>query len=195
MTLQEAKAALRDEAREWRLRVDPQAARAAARAIQRHFLDAVPLQDGQVVSAYWPLRDEIDVRPLMGALYDRGHRIALPVVVDRRSPLAFRAWRPGALLERSVFGTSVPSPAAETMQPDVLLVPALAIDDAGYRLGYGGGYYDRTIAQLRMTEPAEGQPLAIGVCFDCQRMAEVPHGRNDERLDWIVSESGAMRMA
>ena len=195
MTLQADKAALRDQARQWRSQIDPNIAKVAARDLQRHFLSAVPLAAGQAVSAFWPLKDEIDVRPLMRALDARGHPIGLPVVVDRQSPLVFKAWRPGARLEQSVFGTSVPSPAAATVIPDVLLVPALAIDDAGYRLGYGGGYYDRTIAHLRRSGQAGSEPLAMGFCFECQRVAKVPYGRTDERLDWIVSESGAMRMA
>lgn len=194
MTLLADKAALRIEALAWRSQVEPVAARAAADAIQKNTFGAIPFMVGQVVGAYWPLKHEIDVRPLMGTLHDRGHPIVLPVVVDQQSPLVFRTWWPGAPLERSVLGTSVPSAGVEVIRPDVVLVPALAIDDKGYRLGYGGGYYDRTIAQLRVAGNAETQLLAVGVCFECQRIVKVPHGRADERLDWIVTEIGATRM-
>ena len=141
------------------------------------------------VSGYWPMRDEFDVRPLMTRLAERGHVCALPVVVARGEALAFRRWRPGDALVAAGFGTREPGAEAAATVPDIVLAPLLAFDEAGRRLGYGGGYYDRTLAALR----AAGRVLAVGVGYQAQRVDEVPFGDGDERLDWIVTEEQAIR--
>ena len=195
MTLQQEKAAQRRVARDRRSQIPDAAARAAAVSLRDNFLGAVTLRTESVVSGYWPIGDEIDVRGLMIALHQRGHSIVLPVVVAPSMPLAFRAWEPDDRLETSVFGTSVPPTGAPELKPQVLLVPALEIDDAGYRLGYGGGYYDRTLQQLRNPLREARRPVAVGVSFACQRVKGTPHGENDQRLDWIVTESSARRVS
>ncbi|MBV9653700.1 MAG: 5-formyltetrahydrofolate cyclo-ligase, partial [Acetobacteraceae bacterium] len=111
-----------------------------------HLLGALPPQPGAVVAGFWPLPGEIDIRPLLLALAGRGHPILLPVTPARGQPLAFGRWRPGEALRPGRFGTMVP--AASDILPDVLLVPLLAFDRRGHRLGYGAGYYDRTLAAL-----------------------------------------------
>jgi 5-formyltetrahydrofolate cyclo-ligase len=146
-------------------------------------LSRMPPPDGAVVAGFWPMGPEIDIRPLLIALHDRGHPIALPVTPKRGLPLAFRRWRPGDDLARGPMGTSQPSPEAEPLTPGFLLVPLLAFDRAGRRLGYGGGYYDRTLAAL----PGA---VALGCAYACQELDEVPAGPEDARLTAIATEAG-----
>jgi 5-formyltetrahydrofolate cyclo-ligase len=112
------------------------------------------------------------------------------VVVGKGRPLTFRRWEPGDVLRPAALGIPVPPPEAEEIAPATLLVPLLAFDDAGYRLGYGGGFYDMTIKALR----EQGGILAVGVAFAGQRVEAVPHGAGDERLDWLLTEKGAIRI-
>lgn len=143
------------------------------------------------VAGYWPLRDEFDVRALLGDLHDEGLVCALPVVRGPDRPLAFHRWRPGDRLTEGGFGIAEPASDRPEVQPLVLLVPLLGVDGAGRRLGYGKGYYDRTLAVLR----AAGPVIAIGVCFEAQRVREVPAESHDQRLDWVLTETGAWRAA
>jgi 5-formyltetrahydrofolate cyclo-ligase len=159
----------------------------AGEAAAAHFLAAVPLPPEATVSAYWPMGAELDPRPLMLALHERGHRVCLPVVVRRGAPLLFRAWTPATVLGPNVFGASAPPPEAPAVRPDVLLVPLLGFDAEGWRLGYGGGYYDRSLQALR----ASGAALAVGFGYAAQEVERLPREPFDERLDWIVTELGA----
>lgn len=143
----------------------------------------IRLPAGATVAGFWPMGAEIDPRPTMMALADAGHPLALPVVVAAGTALAFRAWQPGDPLIAAGFGTSVPPPGAAPVVPDILIVPLLAFDRRGFRLGYGGGFYDRTIASL---EPR--LLLTIGVAFAAQEVARVPTDAFDKRLDHIVTE-------
>lgn len=139
---------------------------------------------GTVVAGYWPMGDEADPRPLMAALAQAGAILALPEVVARAQPLRFRRWADGEALDGGAHGTFHPTAAAPVVVPGVLLVPLLAFDRAGYRLGYGGGYYDRTLESLR----ENAQVRAIGVAFAAQEMAAVPRDGHDQRLDAIATE-------
>ncbi len=161
----------------------------AGERLRESFLSALPLPPAQVVAGYWPLPEEIDVRPLMTNLHLSGHVLVLPVVVGRGQPLIFRRWRPSLALDAGVYGISVPSAEAPEATPGVLLVPLLAFDGEGRRLGYGAGYYDRTLATLRRA----GDILAIGAAYAAQRMDSLPEGASDQRLDWVVTEEGAIR--
>jgi 5-formyltetrahydrofolate cyclo-ligase len=192
--LQEKKLALRRDARERRSRIPRAVASSAADGLFKRIIDSIAIAAGSIVSGYWPIGDEIDVRPLMNTFHEIGHPMALPVVVKRDAPLAFRAWAPGATLVRSVFGTSVPPDSVPELVPGALFVPALAIDNAGYRLGYGGGYYDRTLDTLRGAAGVVDQPVTIGICYECQRYEKLPHDESDERLDWIVTEIGVKQV-
>ncbi len=138
----------------------------------------------QAVSGYWPMADEIDVRPLMARLHGQGRTVALPVAAGAKEPLVFRRWQPEAPLEEGPFGTLHPGPDQPEVTPGVLLVPLLAFDDKGFRLGWGGGYYDRTLAQLRSAGPV----IAVGAAFAGQHVDNVPHTSDDQPLDWIVTE-------
>ena len=157
----------------------------AARAVRDRFLarfgDRVA---GAGVSAYWPIGDELDPLPLLHALAGRGAVCALPAVIGPGRPLAFRRWRPGDALVEARFGLSEPPATAPPVAPDIVVVPLLAVDRAGRRLGYGGGYYDRTIAALR----CRGEVLVVGIGYDVQIRPSVPEGADDRRVDWMVSE-------
>ena len=141
---------------------------------------------GRIVGAYLPIRGEIDVLPLVTRLVAAGRITALPVIEGRERPLIFRAWRPGELLEDKPFGLGEPPASAAAVLPDILIVPLAAFDSAGYRLGYGGGYYDRTLALYRATR----RVTAIGAAFDEQEVASLPRGAHDQPLDMILTPSG-----
>ena len=146
-----------------------------------HALWHCPPPPDAIVAGFWPLPGEIDIRPLLLALAGRGHVIVLPETTPRGQALRFRRWHPGAVMRPGRWGTSYPD--GEEMRPDWLLVPLLAWDDAGRRLGYGGGYYDRTIARLPGC-------FRMGCAFACQRLAEVPVSAHDAGLDAIATEQG-----
>jgi len=162
---------------------------AAAEQAALHFLAHIPLQAGRVLSGYWPIGDEFDPRPLLQAAVQRGLLIGLPVV-RRDAPLGFRQWRPGEPLAPAVMGIPVPAATADTVVPEILVVPLLAFDAAGYRLGYGGGYYDRTLDALRR---GERPVLAVGLAYAGQEAADVPHHVFDQPLDWVVTEREARK--
>ena len=132
---------------------------------------------------------EIDPRALLQSLAQSGYRTALPVVTPLGNPLRFRAWSFGEQLLARTWGILEPADDAPEVEPDVLLVPLLAFDRSGVRLGYGGGYYDRTLARLRAMQ----QVVAIGLAFDEQALPEVPCGPYDQRLDWVLRPAGALK--
>ncbi len=165
----------------------------AGLALMQHFKSSIAVPAGAIVSGFWPMGEEIDVKPLLGQLHASGHPIGLPVVVKKGEPLIFRQWHPGMALLAGGFGTEVPPPNAPEVQPQVLIVPLLAFDGEGYRLGYGGGFYDRTLDKLRTGRAAN--PLAVGVAYSAQHVARVPRGHFDQPLDWIVTEKAAHHFA
>jgi 5-formyltetrahydrofolate cyclo-ligase len=140
-----------------------------------------------VVSAYYPMAGEIWPLRLMAALKSNGHALALPVMQGKTDPLLFRAWAPGDELIAGVWGIRQPAPSQPAVVPDILLVPLLAFDTRGYRLGYGGGYFDRTLHDLRKRKLI----LAVGLGLDELEVDAVPHLDYDERLDWILTPSGS----
>ncbi len=184
--LRAAKAAMREAVRDRRKQLDPAVRAAAAEAVAAH-LPACPA--GTVVSAYWPRGSELDIRPAMRRFAAAGCRLVLPVVVERDAPLIFRAFDLGDPLERG-NGADVPPASAPALEPDLLLVPLLAFDRRGARLGQGAGYYDRTLAGLRARRLVQ----AIGVGFAAQEVPAVPAGPYDQRLDRIVTEAGPVVM-
>jgi 5-formyltetrahydrofolate cyclo-ligase len=163
---------------------------AASLAARDQLLESVPLPAGCSVSAFWPLGAEIDTRPLLDALHARGHAVGLPVVVGRGQPLAFRRWWPGQALVQGGFGVMVPPPEALPLVPDVAVTPLLAFDRQGYRLGYGGGFYDRTLRLLR----GGLKVLAVGYAFAAQEVEAVPRAAYDEPLDWLVTDRFALQL-
>lgn len=162
-------------------------AETAALALTR--IDLPKLTPG-IVSGFHPYRSEINVLPLMARLASEGWTTALPVVIAKRQPLLFRQWFPGDPLVDGTWNLSVPRENAPAVEPDLLLVPLLAFDRHGYRLGYGGGFYDRTLALLRAKKPI----TAIGVAYAEQEMDRVPVGSDDARLDAVLTERGLMQV-
>jgi 5-formyltetrahydrofolate cyclo-ligase len=156
---------------------------AAAEAIAARAFP-VALAPGAIVSGFMPLNSEINPLPLMRKLSDAGARLALPVVVGRGVPLLMRAYAFGDALVKGVWGIRVPPPEAPAVEPDVLLVPLLAFDRNGYRLGYGAGYYDMTITALR----AKKRVVAVGIAFAAQEVEVVPTTSRDARLDLVLTE-------
>jgi 5-formyltetrahydrofolate cyclo-ligase len=148
-----------------------------------HLLDHFAWTPGAVIAGFWPLPGEIDVRPLLLAMLGRGHPVVLPVTPTRGLPLTFSRWRPNEALIAGRFGTRHPSGPA--VVPDIVLVPLLAFDRRGRRLGYGAGFYDRTLQAL----PGA---LRIGCGFAVQEMDEVPTAVYDAELDAVATECGIM---
>ena len=159
---------------------------AAAITVVRHFQSMIDIPARASVAGYWPIKGEFDPRPLMARLGKAGHPLALPAVVEKDQPLVFRDWTPGDVLVEGAFGTQEPHRSAREITPDVVLVPMLAFDADGYRLGYGGGFYDRTLAQ----PPLCWQTLAVGLAFAAQETEILPREAHDRKLHWIVTEQG-----
>lgn len=156
----------------------------AADAVADAFLARFPPQPDRVVSGYWPIGTEIDPRPLLLRLHEAGAPCALPTVIAPGAPLAFRRWTPDAELFPGPFRVPSPGSEAEALRPDVVLAPMLAFDRRGMRLGYGAGFYDRTLAQLRQG----GTVLAVGLAFAAQELPEVPVDAFDAPLDAVLTE-------
>lgn len=179
LDLTEAKLRLRRRMLQAREAWDP----GVGAALSEHVMRQVPPPVGAVVSGFWPIGQEIDIRPLLLALHKRGHPIVLPETPKRGNPLIFRLWYPGAAMVQERFGTFRPD--GPVLVPDSLLVPLLAFDRRGYRVGYGAGYYDRTLAAL----PGR---YRLGVAYAAQELDEVPAGAYDERLDAVATERGVI---
>ena len=147
--------------------------------------DVLASERGRVLSGYMPMRTEIDPLPAMAA-----HQgpVGVPVIVAKAQPLRFREWTPGCALVAGEFGALIPAEGG-WLEPQVLIVPLLAFDARGYRLGYGGGFYDRTLEGLR----ARGPVLAVGFAFAAQEVEAVPIDATDQRLDMIVTEREVRR--
>jgi 5-formyltetrahydrofolate cyclo-ligase len=139
-----------------------------------------------VLGVYWPFRAEFDPRPLIGDLVASGREVALPVVIDKKGPLEYRAWKPGETLVAGVWDIPIPE-KREIVIPSMVLAPLVGFDRACYRLGYGGGYFDRTLAALAP------RPLAIGVGFAVQEIQSIYPQPFDIPMDLIVTEAGVTR--
>ncbi len=186
-SLKSAKALLRQEALKRRALLTPMAAIEGGLVLAERALtaldDAVPLDGAMVISGFTPIQNEIDPRPLMDALRQRGHSLCLPVVV--KPSLIFRELKPGAEMVEAGFGTYAPSPEARVVEPDVLLTPLAAFDRQGGRIGYGRGYYDHAISDLR----AKGRkPFCVGVAYSQQEVETVPCELHDQPLDMVITE-------
>lgn len=146
----------------------------------------LPLSRKASIGGYFPIHSEMSPLPLLERLVGVGHQTGLPWVIDIDVPLVFGEWAPGEANAVGPFGTRVPKAGAVQFIPDVVLVPLLGVDAEGYRLGYGGGFYDRTLEKLRQA----GDVVAIGLGYECQLLEEVPRGVHDQQLDWMVTEQG-----
>ena len=155
----------------------------------RLFMDAIAIPDGAVVALYHPLKDELDTEPLAAALIERDVSIALPVVEGKDRPLTFRRYVPGDLLIRGAFRVMTPGEDAPAVAPAIVVAPLLAFTRDGGRLGYGGGYYDRTLEILRR----DGAALAVGYAYGAQEVDALPLSPLDQKLDWVVTERAAIK--
>lgn len=150
---------------------------------------AIDFAPGTVISGFLPIRSEIDLRPLMSALRDKGARLCVPAVLDRET-IVFRELERGAELVQTGFGTVGPGAQAAVLDPGIILLPLAAFDSRGHRLGYGAGHYDRAVARLH----ARGlRPRLIGTAFGCQQVERVPEEAHDVMLDEILTERGLRR--
>ncbi len=181
------KLTLRREALARRAGIAPATRERAAAALERIGLSFLDLSGPGVISGYHPIGEELDVLPLLIRLLGEGHTVGLPIVRKDR-PLIFRRWTPETEMVRGAMGIARPPDDAPAVVPSVLLVPLAAFDARGFRIGYGGGYYDRTLRQLR----AQGAATALGVAFAEQEVERVPDEPHDERLDWILTPEGAV---
>jgi 5-formyltetrahydrofolate cyclo-ligase len=165
-----------------RIAVPPAQRRVWGEAIETRLRTLCAARGVLRLGAYWPFRTEFDPRPLIEWLIGEGSSVALPAVVDRKGPLEYRAWRPGEPLVSGVWDIPVPE-QREIVVPDAVLAPLVGFDAACYRLGYGGGYFDRTLAAL------QPKPLAIGVGFELSRIATIRPQPFDMPMDFVVTEA------
>ena len=182
-SVEDAKAAIRREAlaRRDALAADMRAAAAQAIAARPFPVAAPP---GAIVSGFMPMKSEINPIPLMRKLADAGVQLALPAVAGRGKPLTMRAFHFGETLASGVWGIREPKPDAPEVLPDIVIVPLLAFDRSGHRIGYGAGYYDMTLAALR----ARKTIVAAGIAFAAQEIESVPKTPRDARLDLVLTE-------
>lgn len=185
--IEQAKAAMRVKAHAERAAFFPSLRAEAATAAAGYFFKSLAPKPGEIVAAYWPIRDELDVKPVLTRLVDDGQPVCLPVVLGDGLPLELRLWAEGAPLYPSGFGTLAPDELAPVVEPDVILMPLLGFDKHGTRLGYGGGYYDRTLMKLSK------KPTLVGFAFSRQEFDTIPREPHDVPLDAVVTEKGVTR--
>lgn len=178
---------MREEAKRHRARIEPGTENPEDAATL--FFNHINNLDGRVVAAYWPKGDEFDTGPILEGLLERGVTCALPVVQKDSKVLKFARWDESVELKKGAYGITEPD-STEWVEPDIVIVPMLAFDWRGGRLGYGGGYYDATLADLR----ANKDIVAIGVAYALQAcLFNVPTEEHDERLDWVITPKDARR--
>jgi 5-formyltetrahydrofolate cyclo-ligase len=168
-----------------RMAMSPAERRAKGEPIAAAVREIVAGRPG-ILGIYWPFRAEFDPRPLVDTLVAAGREVALPVVIDKKGPLEYRAWAPGDPLTAGVWDIPIPE-RREIVLPTMVLAPLVGFDRAGYRLGYGGGYFDRTLAAL------SPRPLAIGVGFELSHLETIHPQDFDIPMEVIVTEAGLRR--
>ena len=176
----------RTELIERRLRAQAHERARWSTAIVQHLSQVLPEPDCRVLGFCWPYKAEPDVLPTVRRWIEKGGMAALPVVVQPRAPMVFRRWYPDARMTKRVYDIAIPADTEE-LQPGILLIPLTGFDAAGYRLGYGGGFFDRTVVAL------QPRPLMIGVGFDLSRLPTIFPQQHDQPMDLIVTESGVHR--
>ena len=182
------KSFIRAQMLDLRRHVLPDIALAAGKAVAEYLLDTIPV--GVIVAGYLPMRGELDIHYALTALAGRGHILCLPVVEHIDKPLYFRQWAPGDPLQKGQYNIDIPMIQARVIRPEILLVPLVAFDRKGNRLGYGAGYYDRTLERLRKEG---GLAEAIGVAYGFQEVVSIAPEAHDQRLEFIVTEKGVIR--
>lgn len=180
------RAALRRDSLAARLALDAASHAALSARIEARLRTLLTSLQSQTLAFCAPVRGEFDARPLATELLGRGWQAAMPVVVAPTSPMVFRAWSPEAAMDIDRHGIPIPADGPE-VRPDIVLLPLVAFDAQCFRLGYGGGYFDRTLAAL------VPRPQAIGVGFELGRVADIRPQAHDQRLDAVVTEAGVFR--
>jgi 5-formyltetrahydrofolate cyclo-ligase len=165
---------------------DPALRAAWSVEIERQLRELLARETPRTLSFYWPFRGEFDARSLVRDLLAQGWHAALPVVIEKKQPLQFRPWTPGAAMEDGIWNIPVPSDRT-VVTPELVLAPLVGFDEQHYRLGYGGGYFDRTLAAL------SPRPPAIGIGFEFSRLDTIYPQAYDQRFDIIVTEAGIRR--
>lgn len=181
--LSAAKSALRKLVLARRAAIDPAVAAPRSEAVASRMMVLLARFPEGAISAFRSFGDEIGTAPLLECLDAKGYRIGLPIVIGKGKPLVFRQWRPGDTMASGPYGIEQPLDTAPEIEPDILIVPMAAFDAQGYRVGYGGGFYDRSLAALRAKKPV----VAIGLAYDEQEVATVPRDQYDARLDYLVT--------
>ena len=189
MNLQDQKKAARADAAAIRKLAREALGSHAGLALASHEFPVKPEAGKSVVSAFHPFRTEIDTRPLLGQLVADGWTTALPIIMGAGLPLVFRRWFPGEPTISADMNIMRPLDDAPEVEPDVLIVPLLAFDTQGFRVGYGSGFYDRTLAVLR----AKKKITAIGVGYSAQQVPHVPHDELDQPVDFVMTEIGVLK--
>lgn len=190
-TPREIKKQLRRDALARRDALDPAWRIEASLGMAEAARQAIAVEPGDIVSGFWPMRSEVDVRPIMFALREKGARLCLPAILDKTT-MIFRELVRGAQLVDMGFGTAGPGEEAQPLDPTVMLVPLAAFDGRGHRIGYGAGYYDRAIDRIRAKGIA---PRLIGIAFACQEVERVPDEPHDIILPELLTENGFRRFA
>ena len=183
------KTSLRETAKRRRAEAFARHGDGAGVRLAAHGLAFLSPKPGAAVSGFSAIRDEIDPMELLVALEHAGHPLALPTMQGKGRPLVFRAWTPGDDMAPAVWGIAEPLLTRAAIAPDIVLVPLLAFDPAGFRLGYGGGFYDRSLEELRAAKSV----VAVGIAYDEQRLDAVPHLDYDQPLDWVLTPSGPLK--
>ncbi len=186
--LKRAKDKARKQADRIRKNIAPEGGEEAAARLADHFLETIALPAPAIVAGYWPIREEISSLTLLRLLHERGQPCALSRLDAEGEPLSFRRWSPGDPLEDGPFDIPQPRAAAPACAPDALLIPLLAFDRQGHRLGYGRGYYDRALAELK----AKKTICAVGLAFAVQEVQHVPAASHDIQLDYIATEKACL---
>ncbi|WP_269929867.1 5-formyltetrahydrofolate cyclo-ligase [Aminobacter sp. HY435] len=171
---------------EQRLAISADARNAMAGLIAQGLDQVIGDMSGKLVSLYWPFRGEPDLRPWLATVHARGGNTALPIAIELGKPLIFRAYAPGDKLERGVWNIPIPAAGPEVI-PDVVIAPLVGFDAAGYRLGYGGGFFDRTLAALPR------KALVIGIGYEISQLPTIYPQAHDIAMDRIVTEAGVIR--
>jgi 5-formyltetrahydrofolate cyclo-ligase len=180
------RAALRRDRLAARAALSDKDRQAASARIEGYLATLLTERRPGILAYCWPIRGEFDCRPLMLDLLSKNWRLSLPVAVEEKRPLVFRAWTPATTMARDQHGIPVPA-EGESLHPDIVIIPLVAFDDQGYRLGYGGGYFDRTLATLAP------RPFTIGVGFELGRIDTIHRQPHDVPMDVIVTENGLRR--
>ncbi len=160
----------------------------AARAVTQNFIANIPLKQSDIIAGYWPLKDEIDITLVLEILEENGHSLCLPRIQQHDKDLSFRRYKRGDKLYKHSFGVMEPADLAALLQPDVVIVPLLAFDKSGHRIGFGSGYYDRTLRQLQEIS----EVIAVGVGYDFQQIDRIPSEPHDIKLDCVVTDKGVL---